>query len=194
MSKVRDNIQPLLTARQPAGASPGSPQLPAGQLPEAVSLTKYPSSNENAAANHASSRAVASALRLSAHLLLAITLTGCRSGDPVPTAYVEGAVMLDDAPLANAEVNFLGSGYAGITKTDAQGAFKLKAQVGKNIVYFSKYESEVDPTLTVGMEGKSAKFLPKQLVPKKYTTDKSEIKDDVPRGGQRGVEFRLKSP
>ena len=134
-------------------------------------------------------------LRISyACLLLAISLTGCGTGDPVPTAYVEGTVLLDDAPLADAEVNFLGSGYAGIAKTDAQGAFKLKAQVGKNIVYFSKYEGEVDPTMTMGMEGKSAKFLPKQLVPKKYTTDKSEIKDEVPSGGQRDIEFRLKSP
>ena len=175
---------------QPEGASPGSPELPAGQRPEQFGLTTYPLAKEKAGANYAPSRTAASALRLGALLLLA----GCGAGDPVPTAYVEGIVLLDDAPLADAEVNFLGSGYAGIAKTDAQGAFKLKAQVGKNIVYFSKYEGEVDPTMIMGMEGKSAKFLPKQLVPKKYTTDKSEIKDDVPSGGQRGIEFRLKSP
>jgi hypothetical protein len=124
-------------------------------------------------------------------MLIISGMTGCGPGDPVPTAYVSGTVTLDGAPLADAEINFLGTGYAGIAKTDAKGAFSMKAEVGKNTVYFSKYEGEVDPTMTMGMEGKSAKYLPKQLVPKKYTTDKSELKHDVPAGGQKGIEFKL---
>lgn len=132
---------------------------------------------------------VASVVML-AGVLIAM-LAGCDSGDSVPTVTVSGAVLLDDVPLADAEINFLGANYAGITKTDAQGAFKLKAQVGQNIVYLSKYEGEVDPTMTVGMEGKNPKFLPKQLVPKKYTTEKSEIKHEVPASGQSGLVFRL---
>lgn len=123
-------------------------------------------------------------------LMGTLLLAGC-SEELVPLANVSGSVMLEDAPLADAEINFLGSNYAGITKTDAQGKFKLKAQVGNNVVYLSKYESDVDPTLTIGMEGKSAKFLPKQLVPQKYTTDKSEIKLEVPKGGQSGMVLRL---
>ncbi len=119
-------------------------------------------------------------------------LAGC-SSDTVPMADISGTVMLDDKPLADAEINFLGQQYAAITKTDAQGAFSLRAQVGKNVVYLSKYEGYVDPTMTVGMEGKSAKFLPKQLVPKKYTTDKSELKHDVPASGQSGLVFKLSS-
>ena len=128
------------------------------------------------------------------HCLFVLSvLSGCGSADGVSTATVSGTVTLDDAPLAGAEINFLGSGYAGITKTDANGVFSLKAQVGKNVVYFSKYDREVDLTLTIGMEGKSAKFLPKQLVPQKYTTDKSEIKHEVPARGQSGITFRLTS-
>lgn len=129
---------------------------------------------------------------IASFVCLWLLLTGC-SADSVPSAYVSGTVTLDDVPLAEAEINFLGANYAGITKTDANGDFRLKAQVGKNIVYMSKYAGEVDPTMTVGMEGKTAKYLPKQLVPKKYTTDKSEIKHEVPKGGQNGIVFRLSS-
>lgn len=125
-------------------------------------------------------------------LLVIAMLVGC-SEETIPTAQISGTVTLDDKPLVDAEINFLGTNYAGITKTDAQGAFTLKAQIGKNIVYLSKYEGEVDPTLTIGMEGKNAKFLPKQLVPAKYTTDKSEIKHEVPKDGQSGIVFRLSS-
>ena len=51
---------------KPAGASPGSPQLPAGQPPKEVALTKKTIANENAAAKDAPSKTGASALRLRA--------------------------------------------------------------------------------------------------------------------------------
>lgn len=67
--------QPSLTARQPAGASPDSPQLPAGQESKEFVLTTHPLANENAAANHAPSRTTDSALRLTADSGEIITYT-----------------------------------------------------------------------------------------------------------------------
>ena len=60
---------PFSNALKPEGASPGSPQLPAGQHSKESVFTTNPLANENAAANESPSKTGASALRLSTSLL-----------------------------------------------------------------------------------------------------------------------------
>lgn len=122
---------------------------------------------------------------------------GCGGGrSKVKTVKVSGTITLDGAPLTGAEVNFLGEEYAGIATTDSNGHYELEAQPGPNTVYLSKYEGMDDPDFDPTEIGPSDSGGggPKQLIPRKYSSDsESELKFTVPDRGSDSADFQLTS-
>jgi hypothetical protein len=125
-------------------------------------------------------------------LLLSLLLVGCgpATRQSVKTVKVSGAVKLGGKPLSDAEVNFVGKDFAGVTKSDAQGNYSLDAQPGSNVVYFSKFDGAVDPTMSQGDSGQGG---PKQLIPKKFASaTESKLTHTVAEKDATGVDFDLK--
>jgi hypothetical protein len=67
-------------------------------------------------------------------------VTGCGGGAEAGTVPIEGTVTVDDKPIAQASVAFIGNEGARLASalTDASGKFKIRAAVGKNIVTVAK--------------------------------------------------------
>ncbi len=125
-------------------------------------------------------------------LLLSSLMVGCSPAtrQAVKTVKVTGSVKLGGKPLSGAEVNFVGKDFAGIATSDAQGGYTLDAQPGVNTVYFSKFDGDVDPTMTQGDSGQGG---PKQLIPKKFASAaESKLTHTVAETDATGVDFDLK--
>jgi hypothetical protein len=141
-------------------------------------------------------------------LFAAVTLSGCgaSSGGPglVP---VEGTVLLDDKPLANANVMLVPKGEtrgdrASFGKTDAAGKFvvgsadgkKKGAAVGSYGVVINKLVkpdgSDFVPDPNAGLEDSGGW---KELLPVSYSDPaQSTLTAEVPAEGTKGLEFKLK--
>ena len=67
-------------------------------------------------------------------------LTGCDGGVEAGTVPIEGVVTVDDKPIAQASVAFIGKEGARLASamTDGAGKFKIRAAVGKNVVTVAK--------------------------------------------------------
>lgn len=124
---------------------------------------------------------------------LAMGATGCGDGSKVRTVPVSGKLQLDGAPLADAEINFLGEKYAGYAKSNSDGTYALEAQPGENKVYIRKFPPNFDPTLAVPSESGGTQ-IPGQLLPEKYSDpQKTELKFPVPENAATGADFALNS-
>jgi hypothetical protein len=136
--------------------------------------------------------------------LVGILVAGCGKKSTEPA--VEGVVTLNGQPLANASVQFVpqgaSMGQAGFGKTDAAGKFAIGSADGKQhgsppgeyLVVISKHvkpdgtdyipKPEEDPML--------ANF--KELLPATYSDHtQSQLRTEVPAGGTKTLEFKLKS-
>lgn len=67
-------------------------------------------------------------------------LAGCDGGVEAGTVPIEGLVTVDDKPIAQASVAFIGKEGARLASamTDASGKFKIRAAMGKNVVTVAK--------------------------------------------------------
>jgi len=136
-------------------------------------------------------------------------VVGCNSapaGPPVVPA--EGTVLLDEKPLPNANVQFVPTGEtrgatASYGKTDAAGKFVVTSPdhrrkgvaVGSYQVVISKYVkpdgSDFVPDPNVGPD-ESGGY--RELLPLTYSDPaQSTLTAEVPTGGAKGLEFKLKS-
>lgn len=81
-----------------------------------------------------------SALALGWLLCLAPLIAGCSKGVEAGTTAIEGTVTVDDKPIAQAAVAFIGRDGARLASatTDASGKFKIRAALGKNVVTVAK--------------------------------------------------------
>jgi hypothetical protein len=66
--------------------------------------------------------------------------SGCGGGADAGTAAITGVVTVDDKPIAQASVAFIGNEGARLASasTDASGKFKIRAALGKNVVTVAK--------------------------------------------------------
>jgi hypothetical protein len=73
-------------------------------------------------------------------LSLAISLSGCSGSNEAGTVPIEGVVTVDDKPIAQASVAFIGKEGARLASasTDSAGKFKIRAALGKNVVTVAK--------------------------------------------------------
>jgi hypothetical protein len=76
-------------------------------------------------------------------LLCAVGLclfAGCGGGTEAGTVPIEGVVTVDDKPIAQASVAFIGKEGARLASamTDSAGKFKIRAAMGKNVVTVAK--------------------------------------------------------
>jgi hypothetical protein len=69
-----------------------------------------------------------------------VGLAGCSGGAEAGTVPIEGVVTVDDKPIAQASVAFIGKEGARLASamTDNAGKFKIRAAVGKNVVTVAK--------------------------------------------------------
>ena len=69
-------------------------------------------------------------------LVLVVIVSGCGGGAEEGTVAVEGTVTVDDKPIAQASVAFIGKEGARLASasTDAAGKFKIRAALGNNVV------------------------------------------------------------
>jgi len=67
-------------------------------------------------------------------------LAGCGGAADAGTVQVAGTVTVDDKPIAQASVAFIGNEGARLASasTDSSGKFKLRAALGKNVVTVAK--------------------------------------------------------
>lgn len=72
--------------------------------------------------------------------LLLAALSGCGGGAEAGTVPVEGTVRVDDKPISQASVAFIGNDGARLASatTDSGGKFKIRAALGKNVVTVAK--------------------------------------------------------
>lgn len=150
-------------------------------------------------------------------LLVMLVVTGCSPSGPV-VEFVEGEVLLDDAPLADAAVGFSpadGTGLSAFGRTDATGKYTLTtalggrqlggAQIGTYIVTVRKYRNRLDelgprpaPDDPVAAgnwdaEAKRLSEMPAEsLLPEAYgEKGKSELRASVKKGRNVGPDFRF---
>jgi hypothetical protein len=73
-------------------------------------------------------------------LALVMSLSGCGGSNEAGTVPIEGVVTVDDKPIAQASVAFIGKDGARLASasTDGAGKFKLRAALGKNVVTVAK--------------------------------------------------------
>jgi len=73
-------------------------------------------------------------------LAFVMMVSGCGGGAEEGTVAVEGKVTVDDKPIAQASVAFIGKEGARLASasTDASGKFKIRAALGKNVVTVAK--------------------------------------------------------
>ena len=139
-------------------------------------------------------------LRLCLLLLLLVLPLGC--GRRYQLAPVSGRVMMDNRPLAHAEVRFYPVGgqnfpYS-VDVTDNQGQYKLHLGIDKNtegavvgehrvIISIDPLKTKITPTPRGRMSTRRG-----ELVPGRYNRD-SKLTCTVPPGGTKGAEFDLRS-
>ena len=140
-----------------------------------------------------------------AFALLGLVIAGCMAATPGPA--VEGVVLLDGQPLANANVQLIpqgeNRGQTGFGKTDAAGKFvaasadgkRKGAAVGNYQVVINKLVkpdgSDFIPDPNAGPEDTGG-F--REVLPAVYSdTAKSMLAADVPDGGTKSLEFKLNS-
>ena len=140
-------------------------------------------------------------VRLLALPLLLLPSLGCSKGRSYQVAPVSGRVLMDNRPLAHAEVRFYPvnpeKGAAPVYshgETDQQGNYTLKTflgdhevdggLVGENRVLISQNE--------INMEKPVLKGRPRELVPPQYNRD-SKLTFNVPPEGTKDATFRLTS-
>lgn len=73
-------------------------------------------------------------------MALVMMVSGCGGAAEEGTVAVEGKVTVDDKPIAQASVAFIGKEGARLASasTDSSGKFKLRAALGKNVVTVAK--------------------------------------------------------
>lgn len=122
-------------------------------------------------------------------LLMILSLAGCSQDTSHGQVY--GVVLLDDTPLADAQVEFVptGAGSTSYGRTDSNGSFSMEyarnttgASVGENLVRITTGEMYLDGEKTVRV---------KEKVPVQYNR-KSEVLFVVEPGSNK-PEFRLSS-
>ena len=137
------------------------------------------------------------------------SISGCGSSQSGPGLVpAEGTVLLDDKPLANANVMLVPTGEtrgdrASFGKTDAAGKFAVGSADGKRKgtavgsyqVVINKLVkpdgSDFVPDPNAGPEDTGG-F--KELLPTTYSDQaQSALTAEVPAGGAKGLEFKLKS-
>jgi hypothetical protein len=142
-------------------------------------------------------------------LVLAAAMSGCsKSSSGPPLVPAEGAVLLDDKPLGNANVMLVPKGEtrggsASYGMTDAAGKFAVGppdgkrkgTAVGSYQVVISKYVkpdgSDFIPDPNVGPDETGGY---RELLPATYSdAAQSTLTAEVPAGGAKGLEFKLKS-
>ena len=106
-------------------------------------------------------------------------LAGCEGGVEAGTVSVDGLVTVDDKPIAQASVAFIGKEGARLSSalTDSAGKFKIRAAPGKNVVTVAKAPpggpeppSSEEPELmpSDGVYAKMQKAVGASEVPAKY--------------------------
>lgn len=114
----------------------------------------------------------------------AALLTGCGDAGEAGTVAVEGTVTVDDKPIGQASVAFIGNEGARLASalTDASGKFKIRAAAGKNVVTVAKAPpggavpaASDEPQLMVseGEYAKMQKAVAASEVPAKYGDPKT---------------------
>jgi hypothetical protein len=147
-------------------------------------------------------------------LVLGISLlllaTGCGGGGrkAPKTVGVSGTVYLDGEPTEGVEIEFHGTDFVGIGKTNAQGKYELVtgAVTGENTIVFRKQDisgMQLDPEAGMDMgqieammaaqgQGSRPTIQVKGLVPEFYSdVNRTNIKYMVPEGGSDSADFRL---
>lgn len=146
-----------------------------------------------------------------------VVLTGCSQSGPV-VEFVEGQVLLDGAPLADAAIGFSpadGAGLGAFGRTDSAGKYRLTtaqggkqlggAPVGNYLVTVRKYRDrlkELGPRPRTGdaaaetkwdAEAKRLGELPSESLIPSFYGDKatSDLKVGVKKGRNVGPEFRF---
>lgn len=150
-------------------------------------------------------------------LFVIVVAAGCsRSGPAVE--FVEGQVLLDGSPLADANIGFSpadGPGLGAFGRTDASGKYRLTtaqggrqlggAPVGSYIVTVRKYRNPLDElgprpspedTVAAGKWDAEAKRLgelpPESVIPQAYGEKSSSgLKATVKKGRNVGPDFRF---
>ncbi|MGZ9130710.1 MAG: hypothetical protein ACXW4Z_23280, partial [Candidatus Binatia bacterium] len=137
-------------------------------------------------------------------LVVAAAFVGCgeKTNTGVATVGVSGTVYLDDKPLEDAQVNFVGTKHAGTGRTDASGKYYLVsgAELGENKIYFSKIANE-DPAAGMDLEQLKAAaqaqgltVIPGQQIPAEYASaEATTLTFTVPPEGSKAADFRLQS-
>lgn len=141
-------------------------------------------------------------LALAAAIAPALMLTGCGKASDPGTVAVSGKVTMDDKPVTQASVAFIGKEGARLSTatTDNAGKFTIRAALGKNAVTVAKASSNPTPPASdepqlMPSQGEYQKISEgvKSDVPAKYGDPKtSGLSIDV-AAGMKDVEFALSS-
>jgi len=137
-------------------------------------------------------------------ILVGIVAVGCAARAPGPP--VEGVVMLDEQPLANANVQMIPQGetrgQTGFGKTDAAGRFTIGSADGKQR---GAPPGEYKIAISKHIKPDGTDYLPKpdedpmlasykELLPAAYSDpEQTQLRAEVPAAGTKGLEFKLKS-
>lgn len=138
--------------------------------------------------------------------LLVVTIAGCGSSSEFEVARVEGQILLDGQPLADATVIFTPTshdatrpaiGPDAIGKTDAEGRFQLVthtsqkgATVGTNRVVVSTFRTEADPADPEN--GAKTTVVQPERVPPQFNVQ-SILLYEVPSNGTDSAVFQLQT-
>lgn len=144
-----------------------------------------------------------------------LCLIGCGGGPANSRVDVSGTVTMDGAPLADAEVKFLGEKVNGFGKTNAEGKFQLVQGVdpGTYKVIVSKLDGKKEPVSAIPegmdagqMEAAAAAAAtdprskikatagPKELIPPMYSDPgATELKFTVEAAGTTAADFKITS-
>lgn len=126
-------------------------------------------------------------------LLLAVTCLGCRPGGP-EIAFVEGKIIMDGKPLANATVVFIPeNGRPAGATTDSEGYYVLNFTEGREGAIPGKNSVRIT-TLRDADETPDGKPIPgsPETIPMKYNIQ-SELEFTVEPGKKNIANFDLKS-
>ncbi len=137
-------------------------------------------------------------------VVLCLLIAGCSAKPTEPSA--EGVVTLDGQPLANANVQLVPQGntkgQTGFAKTDAAGKFIIGSADGKQQ---GTAPGEYKVVISKHVKPDGTDYLPKpdedpmlanykELLPAAYSNhEQSQLRTEVPAGGTKTLEFKLKS-
>lgn len=127
-------------------------------------------------------------------LLLSIGIVGCGGGvDELPTANVEGTVLLGDRPVTEGKVTFFNPerGVPFAAPLDSSGHFKFEEpiEVGDYTVFITPPQSEKPPS---GPEDMEAQAQAQPSIPAGYTEQtQSDLKAEVKEGQENKFDFKL---